>query len=255
MNLTRIYPDISIFPEKVLPYLADAELFDSSCHSDATVIYSSKGYFIKTAPKYSLSREYEAANILYDASLGVRVCGYISGEKDHLITEKAPGSDLTHYTEDPEYVCGVLLSAMKKLHSTEPVYSMVSKAQTVYENAAAAGSENRNIREIDEFFGIKSYEDAIKTISLNRGILKRDTFIHGDFCLPNVLTDEAGTITVIDAAYSGTGDRHIDLYWAAWSLWFNTGDMKWAERFLSMYGRQNISFEKLRYIASAEIIL
>ena len=53
--------------------------------------------------------------------------------------------------------------------------------------------------------------------------LKCHTPVHGDFCLTNVFFSDDGW-QMIDFPASGLGDRHIDLFWAIWSLWRNTGE-------------------------------
>jgi kanamycin kinase len=49
------------------------------------------------------------------------------------------------------------------------------------------------------------------------------------------------------------GDRHVDLFWGAWTLCFNLGTDAYRARFLDAYGRDKAEEEKLRLIAAAEI--
>ncbi len=254
MKLTRITPDTGTFPKQILPYIEGAELFDSSCHSDAVVIYSSKGYYIKTAKKDSLSREATAGRVFCGIGMGYGVCEYISEENDYLVTKEVPGKDLTHCIDDPEFVCSTLLKAMKKLHETKIDCDFISEAMNVYNSAVPTKTEGE-ISPVAALCGINSFEDAVNIVKNTPFLLKCDTLIHGDFCLPNVMTDDEENITLIDFAYSGMGDPHIDLYWAVWSLWYNFKDIKWAEKFLSMYGKENYSSDTLRYVAALEVIL
>jgi kanamycin kinase len=57
----------------------------------------------------------------------------------------------------------------------------------------------------------------------------------------------------IDVGNGGVGDRHVDLFWGAWTLCFNLGTDAYRARFLDAYGRDKAEEEKLRLIAAAEI--
>ena len=64
-------------------------------------------------------------------------------------------------------------------------------------------------------------------------------FVHGDFCLPNVLLaplDGALHVTgLVDCGRAGVGDRHQDLALAIRSLTYNLGPAS-VSPFLSAYG-------------------
>ncbi len=64
-------------------------------------------------------------------------------------------------------------------------------------------------------------------------------FVHGDFCLPNVLLEPAGeglTMTgLVDCGRAGIGDRHQDLALAMRSLTYNF-DADTIAPFLNAYG-------------------
>jgi kanamycin kinase len=57
----------------------------------------------------------------------------------------------------------------------------------------------------------------------------------------------------IDVDHGGVGDRHIDLFWGAWSLFFNLKTDEYRERFFDAYGRDVFEPEMLRVIAAAEV--
>ena len=83
--------------------------------------------------------------------------------------------------------------------------------------------------------------------------LRTDTLIHGDYCLPNVMLDDWKLSAFIDVGNGGVGDRHIDLFWGVWTLWFNLKTDKYADRFLDAYGRDAVEREMLRVVAAAEV--
>ena len=57
-------------------------------------------------------------------------------------------------------------------------------------------------------------------------------FVHGDLCLPNIMTDGKKITGFIDLDNSGLGDKLYDISWACWSLLYNLKDKKYIEEFL-----------------------
>ena len=57
----------------------------------------------------------------------------------------------------------------------------------------------------------------------------------------------------IDVGNGGIGDRHVDLFWGAWTLGFNLGTDMYRDRFFDAYGRDKINEEKMKVIAAAEV--
>jgi kanamycin kinase len=101
-------------------------------------------------------------------------------------------------------------------------------------------------------FRIESKEQAWEIIQNNKDKLKPTTLIHGDACLPNILCHEGSFSTFIDLGQAGAGDRHMDLYWAIWSLEYNLKTDHYTDYFLDQYGRNNIDFELLKVITAFE---
>ncbi|MBQ7307528.1 MAG: phosphotransferase [Clostridia bacterium] len=59
-------------------------------------------------------------------------------------------------------------------------------------------------------------------------------FVHGDLCLPNILTDGENITGFIDLESSGLGDKWFDISWSIWSLCYNLGTNDYIDTFLSM---------------------
>ena len=83
-------------------------------------------------------------------------------------------------------------------------------------------------------------------------LLKTDTLIHGDYCLPNVMLDNWRFSKFIDVGNGGIGDRHVDLFWGIWSLGFNVKSDAYRDRFLDAYGREAVEEEMLPIIGAFE---
>ena len=219
--MEKIKTDINLndFPCELHPYLTDTEIFDSSCGENSRVLYSDKGYYIKIAPKGSLEREATIGVKLHEKGLCAKVEQYISAGKDYLVTLPATGQDATHFLAEPEKLCMALAEGMKYLHSL-PTKDLPLSPQMDFYN---------------------------KDKDLNC-----DTFIHGDFCLPNIMLEDYSFKTFIDLGLAGKGDRHIDVFWCLWSLWFNLKTDKYTDYFLDLYGREKVDIGKIRMMAKKE---
>ena len=246
------------FPEEIRDILTGADVYDSSCSKEAKVFFIDKGagYFLKSAPAHSLEKEALLSRYFHSIGLGANIISYISKERDWLLSERVQGEDLTHafYLSEPEKLCDTLAKAARFLHDSKfqncPVNDRVSDYfSTVYENFER-GIYDTSLSISGEY--PKSAKEAIYEIEKNKGLLKSDTLIHGDFCLPNVIFDGWKFSGFIDLGASGIGDRHIDLFWCAWTLYYNLGTDKYRDRFFDAYGREAIDKDALRTVMLCE---
>lgn len=214
--------DINRFPQELHSLLKTAKLYDSSCHSRAKVYYIDSGYYLKIDDKGTLKREAELTQFFFEKGLGVELISYISTDKDYMVTRSAVGKDATHYLDEPKLLCEVLANALKMLHSQSVSEGTISLRHQQYVNSAMEhGCEIP---------------------------WKADTFIHGDFCLPNIILNHGAFSVFIDVGDAGLGDKHIDLYWALWSLNYNLKTDAYSGYFLDLYGRENFDYGTLRKI-------
>ena len=96
-------------------------------------------------------------------------------------------------------------------------------------------------------------DEAFAFVEEHAGLLLSDVLIHGDFCLPNIMLDGWQFSKFIDVGCGGVGDRHIDLFWGAWTLNFNLKTDKFRDIFFDAYGRDVIDDLALRVIEAAEV--
>ncbi|MDE7299038.1 MAG: phosphotransferase, partial [Lachnospiraceae bacterium] len=220
MQKTKTEINVDAFPKELRPYLAGADIYDSSSGSSAKVYYISSGYYLKVDARGTLEREASMAGWFYGAGLGTELVRYIKGNQDYMLTRAADGEDCLAALEHPKLLCEVLAKAMRRLHSM-PVPNLPDSA--VLENFYAAlkrGTGDYYERALMPRFMVLK-EEAWEIMQKNKHRLKRDTLIHGDFCLPNVMVKDGKFSCFIDLAMAGVGDKHIDLYWAVWSLQHN----------------------------------
>lgn len=224
MQKTGTKINITDFPKELHYIFENATIYDSSSHPTMTTLYSDHGYYIKIAEKNALKKDAELGKLFENLGMGVEVIAYLSEDRDYLVTKEAKGEDALApcYLDNPEKLCEALAEAMKYLHSRPIEGVPVSLCMDIY-----AKGENGNR-------------------------LKQDTFIHGDFCLPNIILENWKFSTFIDVGLAGVGDKHIDLYWVLWSLNYNLKTDKYTDYFLELYGKENVDMELLKLVAEVE---
>jgi len=255
MRKRKIKINMSDFPPQLRGILEAGTVYDSSCHSNAQVLYCDGGFYIKTDEKGSLASEAALARLFYGMGLGVEVVDYISFGRDYLVTREAAGEDATHWRQDPERLCEVLAQALRTLHSQDAGNApMSSRLQRYLDSAGGSisgGCYDESVRM--ERFWIGSREEAWEIMQANKHRLKNDTLIHGDACLPNIVLKDWQFSCFIDFNMAGAGDRHIDLYWALWSLNYNLKTDRYTDLFLDLYGRENFDSDMLKVVAAFEL--
>ena len=250
-------PDFTLldFPEELRMYTEGAHLSDSSSHSRARVLYLDSGYYLKIDQKGKLEREARIATWFEQEGMGTPVILYLSTDKDYLLTKEAIGQDALAFLDQPEKICQTMAEALKKLHSLHPKNFPSENHLQTYKDRAFKNYEKGEFyaKALLPQFQINSREEAFLLIQEQGQLLKTDAFIHGDACLPNfILKDASHFSCFIDLGLADFSDRHIDLFWAVWSLNYNLHDPKYAELFLDYYGREQVDINKLRLVAAFE---
>lgn len=246
-------------PQEFSRFLNGAEVFDSSCSPEARVYYikTDGGLYLKTAAKGTLQREALMTDYFHRIGLGAEVLGYVTDENDWLLTAAVKGEDCVHemYLSDPKRLCDTLAVTLRELHETKhsdcPVKDRVTEYLALAEENYETGNYDNS--HFPDSFGYRSAEEAYKVLQEGKGALKNEVLIHGDYCLPNIMLDNWKLSGFIDVGNSGVGDRHIDLFWGTWTLWFNLHTNEYYDRFLDAYGRDKIDENILKTVAAAEV--
>jgi kanamycin kinase len=260
MTSKPIKIDIEEYPAELHPLLSGAKLYDRSCSPEARVIFIDKdaGYFLKIGHIADLDREYELTRYFHRKGLAAKVADYrFDIGCDYLVTEKLQGGDCTaaKYLEQPERLAELLGERLALLHAEDysdcPVQNHTERYLLTVKRNRETGSFDKS--HFPDSFGYRSAEEAWAVIELSGHLLKTDTLIHGDYYLPNIILNDWRFSGFIDLDSGGVGDRHVDIFWGLWSLWFNLKTDKYRERFIDAYGRDKIDEETLRVVAAAEV--
>lgn len=261
MKRTPIIPVLSAIPAQFHPLLEGTPVYDSSCSPEAQVYYidADGGLFLKSAPKGTLKTEAEMTAFFHSQRMGAEVLAYHTDDRDWMLTRRVPGEDCLDdlYLSQPERLAEKLAEILHTLHSRDSKGCPVTGHTARYLSDVRRNYETGNYRTdlFPDNWGYASADDAWHVIQENARYLRDDTLIHGDFCLPNVMLDNWKFSGFIDVGGGGVGDKHVDLFWGAWSLGFNLKDDKYSTRFLDAYGRKNFQPELLRLIAAFEVFL
>ena len=258
MKRTRIFLNIENYPPELQRFLKDVPLYDSSSSPCARVIMIERdnGYFLKEAARGTLEKEANLTRYFHNKGLSSDVILYHSNEKDYMLTERVPGEDACffEYLENPKRLCVLLAETMNTLHGTSfdkcPVPNRMKDYFMTVEQNYSRGMFDPSIFKDTDHFG--TADDFFEKLQTMKHLFKSDTLIHGDFCLPNVIFNQFRFSGLIDLGNGGVGDRHIDLFWCAWSLWYNLKTDAYTDRFFDAYGREKIDMDVLRAVYLAE---
>lgn len=259
MKRTQIHLDLQEFPAEFWPLLEKFPIFDSSCSKAARVWFlnGDGGFYLKSAPVGTLKTEADMTRYFHEKSLGAEVLCYLSDERDWLLTRRVPGEDCVFpkYLEDPKRLCDTIARLLRQLHETDftgcPVPDRCETYRATAERNYRAGHYDAEL--FPGSWGFSSAEEAWQVVQANGNDLKADTLLHGDYCLPNILLDDWRFSGFIDLDSAGVGDRHIDLFWGVWTLFFNLKTNAYYDRFLDAYGRERVEPEMLRTVAAFEV--
>lgn len=264
MNLKPIDFDFTTYPTEFKSLLEGAKLYDSSCSPNAKVVFVDKdsGYFIKsTSSKATLRGESYMTEYFHGKGLAPRVVSFIPDYNGYefMLTEKVPGDACTtqKYIMQPEKLCDLIAEKLAFLHSLD-CSDCLAKHNNEYIDRAKSnyllGKYDRDL--FPDNWGYRSAEDAIKVIHERKHLFHPNTLIHGDYCLPNIILNDWSFSGFIDLDNSGVSERHIDVFWGTWSLFFNLKTDKFHRRFIDAYeanGGEKIDEDILQLIAACEV--
>lgn len=246
-------------PCELARFAEGARIYDSSCSPEARVWFVDKdnGYYLKTCGVGSLKREAEMTAYFHSKGLGTEVLYYFSGDADWMLSARVRGEDCTHaqYLDDPKRLCDIIAYELRRLHELDfsdcPIQDRMSEYFALAEENYHTGNYDKS--SFPDSFGYRSADEAWAVLENGKSAINGRVLLHGDYCLPNIMLEDWKFGKFIDLGNGGVGDRHVDLFWGAWTLWFNLKTDKYRERFFDAYGRDKVDEEKIKIIAAAEV--
>ena len=259
MKKTLLATPPNDIPPEFMRLIGTADIYDSSCSPEARVYFIDRdgGYYLKRSAAGTLKNEAALNAYFHSKALGPEVLGYLTDGYDWLLTRSVCGEDCTHsdYLSDPKRLCDLLAEKLRELHELDvcdcPVQNRMEYYFSLAEENFRAGRYDTSY--FTDIYGETNIDDIYAVLNEGKELLNSRVLLHGDFCLPNILLENWRFSGFIDLGNGGVGDRHVDIYWGAWTLNFNLKTDKYRERFFDAYGRDKAEEEKLRLIAAAEI--
>ena len=247
------------YPEAFRSILIGADVYDSRCASGAEVLFIDRdgGCFLKSMKRGELESEATMTKYFGSLGLGAKVLAFEQTDRDYMLTERVSGEDCTHaqYLSDPKRLCELYAELLYDLHHRDfsdcPVQNRIDSYHSLAFEKYRTGNYDQD--SFPDSFGYASAEEAMAVIEKYGSALRNDTLIHGDYCLPNVMLDDWSFSAFIDVGNGGVGDKHIDLFWGTWTLWYNLKTNEYEDRFLDAYGRGNFDKDMLRVVAAFEV--
>lgn len=241
------------FPPEVKDFIQSSALVDTSGHSGAKTYYIEKesGFYLKMDGPGKLLQDYQMLTLFSGYRLSPEPVLYLSSDFDYLIVEKAKGQagyDY-HYWNNPDHFAYTYGQVLRQFHDHYKDFSACASNNSVEQllHSVFRNIEDKTINAQMLAYKNQDIRMMIADIEQNAGCLINDTIIHGDYCIPNVLFSETMEFqSFIDVNAAGQGDRHYDLHWGRWSLWYNFKTKDYEKSFFEGYGKEMIESERLR---------
>ncbi len=259
MKRTRIEKIERALPYEIERLIYGGKIYDSSSSPEARVYFIDKdeGYYLKLAEAGALEKEAKMNAYFNERGIGPEVLFYLTGDEDIMLTRSVLGEDCTHamYLDEPKRLTDTIALSLRELHEMDYTGCPIQDRTADYIRGAMLNyhTGNYDTSHFPDSFGYASAEEAYAALMEGKEALRSRVLLHGDYCLPNIMLDGWRLSGFIDLGCGGVGDRHIDLFWGAWTLWFNLKTDKYRERFLDAYGRDVIDEDIMRVVAAAEV--
>jgi aminoglycoside phosphotransferase len=195
-------------------------------------------------PIVSLARERDVLEWLAERVRVPRVLNYYCGERaEYLLLSEVPGCTLIDPAIDADSlkVAQSLARALRRLHAIEIANCPFNRRLEVTLREAAR---------------IVAPAPPDERLDARRAPPEDLVFAHGDYCLPNILIDDAsGEFGFVDLGRAGVADRYLDLASAAHTLRYNDHDEDAVAAFFATYGLEFYDPAKLEFYTLLNKIL
>ncbi|MGL5346537.1 MAG: phosphotransferase [Peptostreptococcaceae bacterium] len=237
-------------PKEIQKYLNSDEIYDKTFSNKTKVLYiKDKGLYLKIG--YGL--EIEKINTIYFNEKGIagEVVEFTKSENyDYLIVKEVEGENGIYkkYLNNPKKLAHHYGIHLRAIHSIKNdncpnVLKMEALINNARENVA-----NRifNMQQFFSEIGLTPQKCLLILEDL-KSCYANDAFLHGDYCLPNIIMDDYKLKGIVDLDSCGVGDRHYDICSGLRSLRYNLQTSEYDEIFLESYGYDEIDKDRLTF--------
>lgn len=165
-----------------------------------------------------------------------------------LLLSAVPGEDASADHHDTKRLVHLLAEGLRMIHAVDPTGCPSIRPLDVMIEGARRRLENGQVDEsdFDDERSGHTAESAFDELVLTRPPIEERVFVHGDYCLPNILIDRGKISGFIDWGRAGIADPYQDLALAERSIIYNIG-AKWVRPFFDAYGIADVDWERVRY--------
>jgi aminoglycoside phosphotransferase len=181
------------------------------------------------------------------------VLGYGVGYRYRfLLISAVPGQDASveRFSARPGKLVEALATGLRLIHSVDPLVCPFLRPLDVMIDRARVHVEAGRVDEadFDDVRQGRSAREVFDQLLADRPPIEERAFVHGDYCLPNILLDPASMRVTgfIDWGRAGVADPYQDLALAARSVIYNIG-ARWVDRFFDAYGLKPVDHARVRY--------
>lgn len=165
-----------------------------------------------------------------------------------LLLSALPGEDASAEHHDRKALVQLLAEGLRQIHAVDMAGCPVIRPLDVMIEGARQHVENGDV-DADDFDDEnvgRTPEDIFAELIATRPAVEERVFVHGDYCLPNILIHEGNIGGFIDLGRAGIADPYQDLALAERSIQFNIG-AEWVKPFFDAYGIADVDWDRVRY--------
>ena len=237
-------------PDEIIKYIENTEIYNKTFSNKSNVFYmKDKKLYIKVG----CNLQDEKINTIYFHKKGVtgEVIDFIQDDfYDYLVMREIEGENgiENNYLNSPKKLAENFGKHLRMIHSID---RKDSPKKYIIENLIENAEKNvlTNNLNMKSFFYKTGFtpQKGLLMLDYLKDSYINDTFIHGDYCLPNIIMDNYKFKGIIDLDSCGIGDRHYDLCCGLWSLKYNLKTDDFGEVFLKSYGYDLIDKDRLLF--------
>lgn len=171
-------------------------------------------------------------------------------QRQYLLMTAIAGLDASQpeLLREPARLVRLLAEGLRLIHAVEwrdcpfprPLDLMIEAAQQRVEQGEVDESDFD-----DERQGWTA-RSALAQLITSRPAVEEWCFVHGDYCLPNILIRQGRISGFIDWGRAGVADRYQDLALAERSIIYNISP-QWAQPFFEAYGLDAVDQERIQF--------
>lgn len=171
--------------------------------------------------------------------------------REYLVLAEIAGVNCVaaQYELTPETIARILASGLRMIHAID-IVTCPFDARLDHRLTQARYNVEHDLVDEDDFDderrGIMTAREVLAAVERERPPEDDLVFMHGDYCLPNVIVQDGALSGFVDWGRAGIADRYQDLALASRSIRYNLG-AEYEAIFFAAYGIEQVNTAKIAY--------